>query len=140
MNYEQEPRPEIEHHPHIRDLIQRQEKNVEDRNIHRNREKEKEERNKDIIEENGIELKEFWCNECSLDFAQIAYKQVDNWGLNACYKGKCECGKWVIRYITDKNRDPYWNESDKTVALSRVNAEDLLQPHQSGFNLMYKKI
>ena len=143
--YEQTPRPEIEQHYHIKSLIESQEKRTEDRTYSRDKAKEREERNTLIKEAQVITLTDFLCRQCNEEFKGIAVKQVEeNWNNpnenNAFYKTKCFKGHWCIRYITDKDKDPYWYKS-RAVARDRVlHHNDTLQPHQTGFNILYKKI
>lgn len=144
MRYEQEPRPNIEHHYHIRSLIEFQEKKAYDRNYHREREKEKAERETTIQSAQNFVLTDFYCHKCKLDFKAQAIKEIEeDWngnGNNAFYRTKCFKNHWCIRYITDKHRDPYWFKS-KAVAQDRDrHFADTLQPWQTGFNMLYKKI
>lgn len=144
MRYEHTPRPEIEHHYYIQGLIESQEKRTADRLYHRNRLKTLEERN-DLIKDNKpLELKDFFCTDCNKDFFSVAVKQEEvDWSnptqTIAFYKTKCWCGKWCIRYITDKNADPFWTKSRRMRAEHAKYAIDLLQPHETGFNLQYGK-
>jgi len=142
MRYEHIPRPDIEYHPHIQDLIERQEKRTEDRNYYRNRVKELEERNDLIKDSKFFTQTDFWCDKCKKDFKAQAIKQVEvDWSNTsqniAYYKTKCFKGHWCIRLITDRHRDEFWFKS-RFVSLDRGNHfKDILQPHETGFNLMY---
>lgn len=143
--YEQQPRPEIENHYHIRSLIEAQEKRTEDRTYQRDKAKNREERNNLIKEAQMVTITDFLCRQCGDEFKGIAVKQVEeDWNnpndKNAFYKTKCFKGHWCIRYITDKWKDPYWYKS-KAVARDRaLHYNDTLQPSQTGFNILYKKI
>lgn len=142
MKYEHTPRPEIEHHYHIRELIEAQEKRTDDRNYHRNRLKAKEDRDEVIRDAKPVEIKEFWCDECGVDFAELVWKQVEvDWSNTtqniAFYKTKHECGNWCIRFITDRWRDPYWFESTQ-VSVDRGKYHNaLIQPFETGYQLLY---
>src|SRR3989338_865221 len=84
MNYENTPRPELENHPHIRMLIETQEKKTKDRNLHRDKDKELAERQEEIDRYKPVDIIEFWCEECKEDFAHLAYKQVEtDWSNTA---------------------------------------------------------
>lgn len=143
MKYEHTPRPEIEQHPYIRMLIEGQEKRTEDRNLHRNREKALAERQQEIDSVKAVDVIEFYCSHCQEDFAHIAFKQVEvDWSNSsqniAFYKGKHEeCGNWAIRHITDRFRDPYWYESKQVANDRGKHFADLLQPFETGYQLMY---
>lgn len=140
-SYESTPRPEIEQHWHIRELIETQERRSDDRTYHRDRIKALEERKKLIQEAKSVTLTDFWCNRCKKDFKSLAYKQVEqDWNANqeiAFYKTKHFCGSWCIRLITDKLKDGFWVRS-RFLALDRGNHfADTIQPHETGFNLLY---
>lgn len=143
-DYENTPRPDIEHHFHIRDLIESQEKRVQDRNYHRNRLKDLEEREDDIKKANLVVVTDFWCDRCKQDFKSMAIKQVEiDWSNPAqriaFYKSKCDKGHWCMRLITDKLKDAFWQRS-RAIARDRGrHSRDILQEFESGYNLMYKK-
>lgn len=142
MKYEDTPRPDIEHHYHIRELIEAQEKRSEDRNYHRARIKAKEERDAVLNDGNLVEIREFWCDRCEEDFAEVARKQIEvDWSNTtqniAFYKTKHGCGNWCIRYVTDRNRDPYWFESMKVAVDRGKFHNELIQPFQTGYQLLY---
>ncbi len=138
-DYNYQPRVLVEQHYTIRNLIERQRKRTQDRNYHREIEKQRDENIKDIALAKDIELKEFWCSDCKMDFIARAKKIVDSWDLIAYYATKHPCGKWALRRITDRLGDEYWFKSLK-VARDRFNAfDDTLQPFQSGYNMLYGK-
>lgn len=141
-DYHHTPRPEIEYHPHIQMLIERQEKRTKDRNFHRNREKEYAERQEEIDKAKSWDVIEFFCTRCQEDFAHFAHKQVEaDWSNPrqniAFYKGKHDCGEWAIRYITDKFSDPYWLESPQVARDRGTHHNDLIQPFETGYQLLY---
>lgn len=144
MRYEHQPRPNIEEHYHIRELIEAQEKRSEDRNYHRDRQKGRDERDALIRDAKWMEVLDFWCEDCPKDFKSMAVKQVEqDWNLPsqsiAFYRAKCDCGKWCQRLVTDKFSDPYWTRS-RSVARDRGNHHaDTVQPWETGFNMLYGK-
>lgn len=144
MKYEHEPRPNIEHHYHIRELIENQEKRTQDRIYCRNKEKEKEERESSITGSQFLVLTDFWCSDCKEDFKAQAIKQTEvDWSNTAqriaFYKTKCFCGKWCIRLITDKLKDGYWMRSHAVARDRGKHFADMLQPGETGFNLLYAR-
>lgn len=140
MKYEHEPRPEIEYHYHIKDLIEGQEKRTADRNYHRQVAKDREERQKEIEDAKDVEIKPFWCKRCEVDFNAVTEKEIDSWSESAWYKTKHKpCGTWCVRFITDKWRDAYWTRS-KLLARDRdKHFADTIQPYETNFNLLYGK-
>lgn len=144
MNFAQTPHPLIEDHYHIRDLINAQEKRSADRDYHRIRVKDSEERNDLIKDSKQVALTDFWCDRCGKDFKAQAIKQVEvDWTNSnqsvAFYKTKCFQGHWCIRLVTDRHTDSFWAKS-KLIALDRGNHyADTIQPYETGFNMLYGK-
>lgn len=145
MKYEHTPRPDIEHHYHIKELIERQEERSADRTYHLNKQKDKDERMSLIKDVPNKVLTDFYCRHCRKDFKAESIKEVEiDWSCTtqyiAFYKTKCPIGHWNIRYITDKHRDPYWKQSKASQRDQGEHYADTLQPFQTGFNMLYKKI
>ncbi len=140
--YDSTPRPEIENHYHIRMLIEGQEKRSDDRNYHRNKEKERDERDDLIKDSKLVCLTDFYCDKCREDFKGQSIRQVEqDWSCPtqriAFYKSKCKKGHWVIRLITDRHRDGFFIKS-KLMALDRgMHYADTIQPWETNFNLLY---
>ncbi len=131
-----------EEHFHIQELIKAQSKRTEDRNDSRNKLKESEERNDLIKDSKTVTLTDFWCTDCQKDFKGQAVKQVEiDWSNTkqsiAFYKTKCFCGKWAIRLITDKFKDGYWTQSRMLSAQRGIFHNDVIQPHETGYNMLY---
>jgi len=143
-NYNYIPRPEIENHHYIRDLIQGQEKRTDDRNYHRNKQKEKDERDDLIKDAKVLCLTDFYCEKCQEDFKGVSVKQIEvDWSCPtqniAFYKNKCSKGHWCIRLVTDRHKDGFFTKS-RLVALDKGNhILDIVQPHETCYNLLYGK-
>jgi hypothetical protein len=145
MRYDQTPRPLVENHYHIRELIERQEQRSADRTYHRDKEKQSYERDDEIRDAKFMVATDFWCHHCRQDFKSVVVKQVEvDWSNTkqriAFYKAKCDAGHWCIRLITDKNRDGFWVRSKAVARDMGEHFADTLQPHQTGFNMLYKKL
>lgn len=139
MNLDQTPHPLVEDHYYVRELIEGQQKRSADRTYWQEVEKRRDQNLKDIAGFKDIELLDFWCDHCKKDFIGRAKKQIDSWEPIAYYKIKHMCGQWALRRITDRLEDIYWFKS-KQVALDRGKAAlDLLQPFESGYNMIYGK-
>lgn len=89
---------------------------------------------------------DFWCQACGEydrtkgDIVAVARKQ--SWhpsgGLpSARYAGECPKGHLVLRFITEKNRDPYYRQSEKMHRERKAAADDLLQPNDPRFRQVY---
>ena len=143
MKLDNIPHPLIEDHYHIQELITRQEKRVKDRNYHRNRIKDLEERDEEIKKASNLIIHNFWCDKCKKDFKATAIKQVEeDWNANqriAFYKTKCFNGHWCMRLITDKLKDGFIVKS-RLLALDRGNHfNDIVQSYEENYNLLYGK-
>lgn len=144
MRYEHTPRPNIESHYHIRELIEAQDKRAMDRAYHKDKAKEKAER-ADLIKDNKVfTVADFHCQVCRIDFKSQALKQVETDWTNAMqdiafYKTKCFHGHWCMRLITDRHRDNYWFKSKQVASDRGKHYNDTLQPFETGFNMLYGK-
>lgn len=139
MNFKQTPHPEIENHYHIQDLINGQEKRTAIKVKHQEIEKKRDQVLKDIAGFKDIDFLDFYCKRCEKDFCGRAKKQVDSWRNIAYYKLKHRCGNWCIRHITNREKDPYYYYSKKVAKDRGDNYKNLIQPFESGFNLLYGK-
>ncbi len=139
-----QPKPLIEQHYYIQELIDAQQKRVDDREYHRNLIKDKEERNNLIKDSPVMSLTDFWCRKCLLDFKSMSVREVEiDWTSPlqniAFYRTKCDKGHWCIRHITDKWSDPFWNNSETVLRDRGKHFKDIIQPFETGYNLLYEK-
>lgn len=144
MRYEHTPRPNAEHHFHIQDLIESQDKRAKARTEFREKEKAKEDREDLIRDSKLFAITDFWCHACKEDFKAQTIREIEEDWSNmsqriAFYRTKHYCGKWCIRFITDRHRDPFWQRSRAVRADQRNHRNDTLQPYESGYNLLYNK-
>lgn len=142
MRYEHSPRPDIEYHHHIQELIESQDKRVRDRQMHRDRQVIVEDREKEIASTKPKETLPFWCRKCKLDFVAETIRETErDWGdpkmRIAFYRTKCFKGHWCIRLAVDKWFDPYWRLSRRARADQGKHALDIIQPFESGYELLY---
>ena len=80
----------------------------------------------------------FYCKECKLDQDNQSWKENNSYG--EWFASKCKkCGKKLIRYITEKNKDPYHYQSRNAIINRQKFAKDLLQPNDYGFKTYYKQ-
>ena len=80
----------------------------------------------------------FFCKKCSLDqnlLAFINFNGYGNWFQAKC--GKCNCK--LIRYITEKEKDPYYRLSKNVIINRDKYKKDLIQPNDYGFKTYYKE-
>jgi len=138
-------KPLVEEHYNIDELIKAQEKRSDERTYYREKDKAREERQKLIEDSQMVVATDFHCTRCNEDFKTMAVLQVElDWSnltqSIAFYKSKHrKCGSWAIRHITDKTRDGFYQRS-KAVVLERGKYHnDILQPFETGFNLVYGK-
>jgi hypothetical protein len=138
------PKPLIEEHYHIEELIDRQEARVKDRRYHKERIKLREERDKEIATTKLVQNMNFYCERCKEDFVAQSIRQIEvdwtNENQNiAFYRSKCSKGHWCIRLITDKHLDSYFARSLLLAQDRRKHRLDVLQNYETGYNLMYGK-
>lgn len=90
---------------------------------------------------------DFYCEDCDLDQRLPGYEQgyldsfskkmgwkvTPRWYANDCKK----CNRKLIRYITEKHLDPYFRKSKKLRYLRRKYANELIQPNDPKFALLY---
>ncbi len=144
MRYENTPRPDIEQHYHVRELIERQEKRASDRQDYRDREKQRADRSHEINSTVSFTVTDFWCGKCRKDFKAQAIRQIETDWTNteqqiAFYRTKHWCGAWCIRFITDKHRDGFYIRSLRA-SLDRGNHfADTIQPFETNYELLYSK-
>lgn len=80
----------------------------------------------------------FFCKACGVD-QDLNARLITN-SYAQTFQANCQdCGKKLIRYITDKNKDPYFYESVKLKKQRHEMKRDLIQPGQEGFQMLYKK-
>lgn len=134
----------IEQHYHIKELIDAQQIRANDREYHRNIAKDKQERIKLIEDAKLVVVTDFWCDYCKQDFKSMSVREYEiDWSnpsqYIAFYKTKCDKGHWCIRLITDKQKDGYWQRSRAVAKERGVFHKDTVQPHETGFNMLYGK-
>lgn len=136
------PRPFAEDHYYIQHLIDVQEKRSADRIYHQNRVKD--EREELIADSKLVVVTDFWCDRCQQDFKSQAIREIEtDWSNSsqriAFYRSKCDRGHWCIRLITDRHKDAFYYKSKRLAADRAVHSLDMLQPGDTGFNLLYGK-
>ncbi len=84
----------------------------------------------------------FWCDYCELDFEGTGFKEVRRPPVGvffAYYVAFCPCGQKAMRYITDKLTDPYYYKSKAVKMQQAQHPDDMLQPWEPRFRLVYPK-
>lgn len=90
----------------------------------------------------------FYCRNCKNDFDRPAFE--NGYPEKTCvqlgiarqsikwYESKCgQCGRKVIRFITDKNQDPYFQYSKKVRSQRTQFSKDSVQYWEKGFQSLY---
>lgn len=94
-----------------------------------------------ISEAYEVTRMDFWCEKCGKDFSTSGRKQVrfsGRWPV-AWYVGICPARHVAIRYITDKDHDPYYRKS-VMIQKQRVEMADaMLTPDDPRFAILYPK-
>lgn len=139
------PKPLIEEHYHIDMLIENQSKRSDDRQRFKDLERAREENDKMIADAKPVANLDFICEHCGIEFKSNAVIHIEiDWNEPAkqiaFYRAKHRrCGRWCLRYWTDKPRDPYFMKSRLMRREQGKFHNDLLQPYELGFNMLYGK-
>jgi hypothetical protein len=132
----------VDEHDHIKSLKDRADRKFKERKNHEDSKKLENERESDIAEAKQSMMKDFWCDECGIDITLLAQKVVESDWTNksqriAYYVGQCPCGCILRRRITDSWSDPYYLVSDSLNKQRTDNYKDIVQPWESGYNMLY---
>lgn len=111
----------------------------------RDREKRKAALAKELDVDEDVPTNIFFCSKCVCDFRpRRAWKGEDeDWntgGKFRYWKARHVCGTWSKRFISDKLKDPFWKLSPSVKRERAMFKRDILQPHETGFNMLYQRI
>ncbi len=85
-----------------------------------------------------IATNEFWCDNCQIDFAVPSYKVWNNYHNIGSWHSVCPiCEILVIRHISNKATDTYYEKSTKIRVMRHEFSEDMLRPTDHGFRTLY---
>lgn len=81
---------------------------------------------------------DFFCRFCAIDFTVPAHRMWSFFYNCGAWHSYCpECGVEVVRNISDKTSDPYYEESVKIRDMRGRFSKDMLRPDQYGFKTLY---
>lgn len=105
------------------------------------REREEKEHNNTVISAADGQLSSFWCVACGRDYEAKGYKKIGTRGMwpVAWYMGKCPCGKWNMRRITDVHKDRYFWKSKQVQKDRRDVDYSMIDPNHELFPVIYPK-
>ncbi len=85
----------------------------------------------------------FYCSKCKKDYfpRRIVKVEQNDWNTGGTFRfwRSKHCGIWNIRLITQKIKDKFFIKSPSVCRDRRLHQLDMLQPFQTGFDMMYKK-
>jgi len=87
-------------------------------------------------------ITDFWCQKCKRDCSGVGFRRVCTSRKllpTAWLEGICPKGHIIMRYITDKEEDPYYNLSLMVQEQRYKMADDLLTPNDPRFKEVYPK-
>jgi hypothetical protein len=123
-------------------LIRRYDQRRKEREERNERERPFKERVKDIFDARKFVITDFYCTVCNKDVSGTGFRQVCTIRQNfptAWYVSWCPKGHKLVRRITDKDTDPYY-ELSPLVARQRWEMRDeLLDPSDPRFKVIYPK-
>ena len=134
-----------------RNLIERVNRNRMDRAARKELDDRLGEKQRLIEESVPFQKMDFWCRTCRLDFEEVGVRRglygydLDSGQsypipLERCwpaYTARCPNGHECIRHILEKDKDPYFWESENLQRERARMADDLLQPGDPRFNAKY---
>jgi len=96
---------------------------------------------REIVDAPSRHYQPYWCICCGRDYHATGNKVVEGQGasMSAVYKSQCPEGHDNYRYITDVGNDPYFNRSQDVAKDRALHADDILSPHDSRFQTVYRQ-
>jgi hypothetical protein len=126
-----------EEHPDVKRLSDKLHSNWEKRSIDELRESIKKER--DVDED--IPPNIFYCSKCEEDYypRRVYKREVQDWNTKGIFRywTSNHCDTWNTRLITDKVKDKFFINSPSVQRERRLRKLDMLQPGETGFNMLY---
>jgi len=93
----------------------------------------------DVNEEIPAQI--FYCKVCKKDYfpKRVVKVEQNDWNTGGTFRfwRSKHCGTWNVRLITQKLHDKFFIKSPSVCRDRRLNANDLIQPFQTGFNMLY---
>lgn len=126
-------------HPDVVKLENRLHKVWEERDIEAQREAVK----KELEVDEDIPAQIFYCKVCKKDYfpKRIVKVEQRDWNTNGTFRHwrSKHCGVWNTRLITQKIKDKFFIKSPSMIRDRRRYKLDMLQPQETGFDMMYGK-
>lgn len=126
-------------HPDVIQLENRLNKVWEERDI----EKARDELKKELDVDEVIPASIFYCKECKKDYfpKRVVKVEQNDWNTGGKFRfwRSKHCGVWNARLISQKIHDKFFIKSPSVCRDRRINKNDLIQPFETGFNMLYGK-
>lgn len=127
-------------HPDVLRLENKLNKIWEDRDIEAQREVLK----KQLDVDENIPASMFYCRVCKKDYfpKRIVKVEQQDWNTHGIFRfwRSKHCSTWNTRLITQKMNDKFFIKSPSVCRDRRLNKEALLQPGETGFDMLYKNV
>lgn len=127
-------------HPDVLKLENKLNKIWEDRDIEAQREVLK----KELDVDENIPASIFYCRVCKKDYfpKRIVKVEQQDWNTHGIFRfwRSKHCSIWNIRLITQKVNDKFFIKSPSVCRDRRLNKEALLQPGETGFDMLYRNV
>jgi len=86
----------------------------------------------------------FYCYKCKVDYfpKRVVKVEQQDWntgGIFRHWRAKHKCGTMNVRLISQKIKDKFFIKSPSVCRDRRLNKLDLLQPQETGFDMLYGK-
>jgi len=83
----------------------------------------------------------FYCDKCKQDYTpeRIYKREVKDWNNNGTFRywQSKHCSKWNTRLISEKIKDKFFIKSPSIIRERRLRKQEMLQPGQSGYDMLY---
>ena len=127
-------------HPDVVKLENKLNKVWEDRDIEAQRQELKKEY--DVNED--IPPNIFYCSVCKQDYfpKRVVKVEQQDWNTHGVFRywRSKHCSKWNVRLISQKLHDKFFIKGPSICRDRRLNKEALLQPGETGFNMLYGNV
>ena len=83
----------------------------------------------------------FYCSKCKQDYTPKRIYKIDSkdWNTNGIFRywRSKHCKQWNTRLINDKTKDKFFIKSPSVIKDRRLRKLDMLQPGETGFQMLY---
>lgn len=109
----------------------------------RDTDKQREELKRELEVDEDIPAQIFLCSRCGQDYfpQRVVKVEQQDWNTGGTFRywRSKHCNVWNKRLITQKIKDPFFIKSPSVCRDRRRHLLDMLQPQETGFDMLYKR-